>query len=231
MYCAACGAEMDADAQFCDQCGKQSGVTLTLSCDCGASLRPGQRFCAKCGTDTAANEIKRKAQLEIERGLVELRKKISAIAPQGRPPNLLDWSVARLIGLQTTSFAFIRSDKQVFCRFLMIGSLDRAVAVHSIAIVLHESLRNDLPSEKALVVAFLADADALPLRELLFDMSHLRNPSVQAALRLLYQSLCAVFPAAVLVQVRLLQLCAWTLHSLFFFFFFLVCVEQASSRI
>jgi class 3 adenylate cyclase len=49
--CAACGAENEAGASFCVECG----VPLGAACpSCGEPHRPDQRFCARCGTQLGA---------------------------------------------------------------------------------------------------------------------------------------------------------------------------------
>jgi class 3 adenylate cyclase/tetratricopeptide (TPR) repeat protein len=46
MVCAACKAENEADARFCEECG----AALALACpSCGAPHAPGKRFCKSCG--------------------------------------------------------------------------------------------------------------------------------------------------------------------------------------
>lgn len=45
--CGACGETQDADARFCDACGKP----MRPGCgSCGAAGRAGDRFCARCGS-------------------------------------------------------------------------------------------------------------------------------------------------------------------------------------
>jgi class 3 adenylate cyclase/tetratricopeptide (TPR) repeat protein len=51
MVCAACKAENEADARFCEECG----AALALACpSCGAPHAPGKRFCKSCGASLVA---------------------------------------------------------------------------------------------------------------------------------------------------------------------------------
>ena len=50
MKCPACHHDSDADAQFCEECGRK----LAPACNhCGAELKPSAKFCPKCGAPTA----------------------------------------------------------------------------------------------------------------------------------------------------------------------------------
>lgn len=50
--CPRCGPRVEADAQFCSECG---GALHAAACrGCGAGLRPDGRFCDRCGTAAAA---------------------------------------------------------------------------------------------------------------------------------------------------------------------------------
>ncbi|STX55727.1 Double zinc ribbon [Legionella beliardensis] len=44
--CPFCQANIDSQARFCGQCGKD---TAPASCRCGASISPGAKFCGQCG--------------------------------------------------------------------------------------------------------------------------------------------------------------------------------------
>ncbi|HJQ41752.1 MAG TPA: adenylate/guanylate cyclase domain-containing protein, partial [Jatrophihabitantaceae bacterium] len=46
--CRSCGAGLDPDARFCDQCGTAAAAGCV---SCGAELRPGAKFCSKCGAN------------------------------------------------------------------------------------------------------------------------------------------------------------------------------------
>ncbi|MGM9451995.1 zinc ribbon domain-containing protein [Legionella bozemanae] len=44
--CPYCQANIDAQSQFCGQCGKD---TTNSVCRCGALIAPGAKFCGQCG--------------------------------------------------------------------------------------------------------------------------------------------------------------------------------------
>ncbi len=51
--CAKCGADLDANSRFCNQCGSpvEQKEVSTISCPvCGANLSPDSKFCNSCGT-------------------------------------------------------------------------------------------------------------------------------------------------------------------------------------
>lgn len=51
--CAKCGAELDANSHFCNQCGApvECEEAATISCPvCGVHLSPNSKFCNSCGT-------------------------------------------------------------------------------------------------------------------------------------------------------------------------------------
>src|SRR5438094_6946061 len=54
MLCSNCGAENEADARFCNECG----TAMSSACpSCGTANRPGAKFCRGCGTTLGASPI------------------------------------------------------------------------------------------------------------------------------------------------------------------------------
>ena len=53
MFCNNCGAEIEAGARFCPECGttvQQDSGMKSFCPDCGAKLQPGSMFCGSCGS-------------------------------------------------------------------------------------------------------------------------------------------------------------------------------------
>jgi hypothetical protein len=53
--CPACGADNDAAARFCDQCGERFAVERACPA-CGVDNDPGARFCDACGQSLGARK-------------------------------------------------------------------------------------------------------------------------------------------------------------------------------
>src|SRR2546428_1416151 len=52
MVCSNCGAENEADARFCNECG----TAMSSACaSCGTANRPGAKFCRGCGATLSAS--------------------------------------------------------------------------------------------------------------------------------------------------------------------------------
>jgi Double zinc ribbon len=47
--CLHCGAELGADARFCDNCGAPAAPPARFCGECGGELEPGSTFCSLCG--------------------------------------------------------------------------------------------------------------------------------------------------------------------------------------